>query len=68
MGEVVTRPNMRFVPIKTPEQQSVLAMHSARQGFVKARTAQTNQIRGLLAEFGQVVPQGIGTIYERIDH
>lgn len=64
--EAVTRPNMRFVPIKTPEQQSVLAMHTARHGFVKARTAQANQIRGLLAEFGQVIPQGIRTIYERV--
>lgn len=64
--EAVARPNMRFVPTKTPEQQSVLAMHTARQGFVKARTAQANQIRGLLAEFGQVIPQGIRTIYERV--
>lgn len=62
----VTRPNMRFVPTKTPEQQSVLAMHTAREGFVKARTAQANQIRGMLAEFGQVIPQGIRTIYERV--
>ena len=50
--EAVTRPTMRFVPIKNVEQQSVLALHRARQGFVKARTAQANQIRGLLAEFG----------------
>jgi transposase len=38
---------MRFVPIKNVEQQSVLSLHRARQGFVKARTAQANQIRGL---------------------
>ena len=50
--EAVARPNMRFVPVKTPDQQAVLALHRARQGFVKARTAQANQIRGLLAEFG----------------
>jgi transposase len=48
--EAVARPNMRFVPIKTTEQQSVLSLHRARQGFVKARTAQANQIRGLLGE------------------
>ena len=42
---------MRFVPIKNIEQQSVLALHRVRQGFVKARTAQANQIRGLLGEF-----------------
>src|SRR5690349_11743472 len=38
--EAVTRPSMRFVPIKTAEQQAMLALHRARQGFVKARTAQ----------------------------
>jgi transposase len=64
--EAVGRPNMRFVPVKTPEQQAVLALHRARQGFVKARTAQANQIRGLLAEFGIVIPQGIGHIAERL--
>ena len=64
--EAVSRPNMRFVPIKNGEQQSVLAMHRARQGFVKARTAQANQIRGLLAEYGIVIPQGIGHIAKRL--
>ncbi len=54
--EAVARPNMRFVPIKNVEQQSVLALHRVRQGFVKARTAQANQIRGLLAEFGLIIP------------
>ena len=49
--EAVRRPNMRFVPQKDAEQQAILALHRARQGFVKARTAQANQIRGLLAEF-----------------
>lgn len=56
--EAVARPNMRFVSIKTPEQQSLLSFHRARTGFVKARTAQINQIRGLLAEFGIVLPPG----------
>ncbi len=64
--EAVTRPTMRFVPIKSVEQQAVLALHSARQGFVKARTAQANQIRGLLAEFGIVIPQGIAHIATRL--
>lgn len=64
--EAVARPNMRFVPIKNIEQQSVLALHTVRQGFVKARTAQANQIRGLLAEFGLIVPQGIGHIAKRV--
>lgn len=64
--EAVTRPTMRFVPVKHVEQQSVLALHRARQGMVKARTAQANQIRGLLAEFGLVVPQGITHLYHRV--
>ena len=64
--EAVGRPNMRFVPLKTAEQQGVLALHRAREGMVKARTAQANQIRGLLAEYGIVIPQGIQHIAERI--
>ena len=57
--EAVGRPNMRFVPLKSAEQQALLALHRARSGWVKARTAQANQIRGLLSEFGIVLPQGI---------
>ena len=64
--EAVSRPNMRFVPLKNGEQQAVLALHRARQGFVKARTAQANQIRGLLAEHGFIIPQGIGHIAKRL--
>lgn len=64
--EAVMRPNMRFVNIKTPEQQSLLSIHRARSGFVKARTVQINQIRGLLAEFGIVIPQGASAINRHI--
>ena len=64
--EAVARPNMRFVPIKDVEQQSVLALHTVRQGFVKARTAQANQIRGLLTEYGLIIPQGIQHIQTRV--
>ena len=64
--EAVGRPNMRFVAVKTAPMQAVLALHRARQGFVKARTAQANQIRGLLAEFGIVIPKGIGHIAKRL--
>ena len=60
--EAVSRPSMRFVPVKNVEQQAVLSLHRVRQGFVKARTAQANQIRGLLSEFGIVVPQGIAYV------
>jgi transposase len=64
--EAVARPNMRFVAIKTIEQQAVLSLHRARRGFVKARTAQANQIRGLLAEYGLILPLGIGYITQRV--
>ena len=64
--EAVSRPNMRFVPIKNGEQQAVLALHRARQGFVTARTAQANQIRGLLSEYGIVIPQGLGHVSKRL--
>jgi transposase len=64
--EAVSRPHMRFVAIKNGEQQAVLALHRARQGFVKARTAQANQIRGLLTEYGIVMPQGISYIAKRL--
>jgi len=64
--EAVSRPNMRFVPIKTVEQQTLLSLHRVRQGLVKARTAQSNQIRGLLGEFGLIIPKGISQIAPRI--
>ena len=64
--EAVSRPNMRFVPIKNIEQQAILSVHRGRQGLVKARTAQANQIRGLLSEFGIVIPQGIHSIAKRV--
>lgn len=64
--EAVSRPTMRFVPMKNGEQQAVLALHRARQGFVRARTAQANQIRGLLAEYGMIIPRGICQIGKRL--
>lgn len=64
--EAVTRPTMRFVPVKNAEQQSILSLHRARQGFVRARTAQANQIRGLLAEYGITLPQGIGHVTKQL--
>jgi transposase len=53
--EAVTRPSMRFVPVKSVEQQALLALHRVRQGFVVERTAIINRLRGLLAEFGVVL-------------
>jgi transposase len=64
--EAVGRQNMRFVPIKSIEQQAILSVHRVRQGFVKARTAQGNQIRGLLGEFGLVIPQGIINVTKHV--
>ena len=60
--EAVGRPNMRFVAVKSEEQQAVLMVHRARALAVANRTAQVNQIRGLLGEFGLVVPRGIGRL------
>ena len=60
--EAVQRPNMRFVPPKSVEQQSQLMVHRARQGYVQARTATINRIRGLLSEFGHVLPLKADTV------
>ncbi len=56
--EAVTRPSMRFVPIKTPEQQAVLVLHRSRELLVRQRTALINALRAHLAEFGIVA--GVG--------
>lgn len=56
--EALGRPGMRFVPVKSEEQQAVLALHRVRHRLVRERTALVNQLRGLLAEFGIVVAQG----------
>jgi len=60
--EAVQRPNMRFVPAKSVEQQGRLMVHRARQGFVEQRTATLNRIRGLLAELGIVLPLKAATV------
>ena len=56
--EAVQRPDMKFVALKTEEQQSVLTLHRMREQLVKIRTMQVNQLRGLLYEFGADLPQG----------
>jgi transposase len=60
--EAVTRPNMRFVPIKSEDAQATLTVHRVRQGFVGERTATINRIRGLMSEFGMVLPQKADTV------
>lgn len=57
--EAVTRPTMRFVPVKSPEQQAALALHRTRDLLVKQRTQLVNMIRGLLAEFGIEIVRGL---------
>ena len=64
--EAVARKSMRFVPIKNVEQQALLSLHCVRQGFVAERTAYSNRIRGLMGEFGFVIPQGMHYISERV--
>jgi transposase len=60
--EAVQRPNMRFVPVKSVEQQARLMVHRARQGFIEQRTATLNRIRGLLSELGIVLPLKAATV------
>jgi len=60
--EAVQRPSMRFVPAKSLDQQDLQSLHRIRSQAVARRTAQANQIRGLLMEYGQVLPQGIAHI------
>ena len=57
--EAVSRPTMRYVAIKSPEQQAALALHRTRDLFVKQRTQLVNMIRGLLAEFGIEIRRGL---------
>lgn len=64
--EAVARPNMRFVPVKSIEQQSDLSLHRVRQGFVEERTATFNRLRGLLAEFGHVLPVRTSELSRRV--
>ena len=56
--EAVARPNMRFVTIKSEEQQALLMVHRVRKGLVDERTGLINSLRGMLCEFGMVLPQG----------
>jgi len=56
--EAVSRPSMRFVPIKTVEQQADTVAHKTRQILIKQRTMAMNSLRSLMAEFGVIVPQG----------
>ncbi len=72
--EALTRPNMRFLQVKTAEQQAVLALHTERSILIRERIACVNSLRAMLAEFGLVMPcghrafqQGIPDILEDVD-
>ncbi|MBF0604086.1 MAG: IS110 family transposase [Nitrospirae bacterium] len=64
--EAVSRPNMRFVPIKTVTQQDIQALHRMRSQLIQERTALANQTRGLLGEYSIVIPRGIGHLRTRL--
>src|SRR5438876_1703773 len=58
----VVQPNMRFISIKSVEQQALLSLHRVRQGLIEERTATINRLRGVLAEFGVVLPQSVAVV------
>lgn len=60
--EAMSRPSMRFVPVKSVEQQDIQAVHRVREELVVRRTAKVNQIRGLVGEYGLVAPRGIAKL------
>lgn len=64
--EAASRPGMRFVAVKTVQQQDVQAVHRVRDELIKHRTARANQIRGLVAEYGLVAPAGIGQLRQAL--
>jgi transposase len=66
IAEAVRCAEMRFVAIKTPAQQDIQALHRLRERRVAERTALCNQVRGLLAEYGLVLPKGVNTLRRRI--
>lgn len=65
--EAVERPNMRFVLAKSIEQQDILSIHRVRERLVKNRTALANEVRGLLLEFGFIIPQGINKVIDKLN-
>lgn len=65
--EAVSRPTMRFVSAKTIEQQDMQCVHRVRERLIRARTALTNEVRGLLAEYGIIIaPIGIRAVRQAI--
>jgi transposase len=65
--EAMSRPGMRFVPIKSAEQQATLSLHKTRELLIKQRTMSVNALRGHLSEFGMIAAKGIGRVDELLD-
>jgi len=66
ISEAVIRPEMRFVSVKTTEQQDIQALHRLRERGIQTRTALCNQLRGLLAEYGLILPLGVNVLRRRL--
>lgn len=66
IAEAVVRPGMRLVPVKSTAQQDIQALHRLRKAAIGERTAQCNRLRGLLAEYGIVLPRGVGVLRRRL--
>ena len=66
VAEAARRPNIKEAPIKTVEQQSMQAIQRSRELLIQNRTALSNHIRGLLMEFGLVIPRGFSSLHENI--
>jgi transposase len=64
--EAVSRPSMRFVPVKTTAQQDIQMIHRVRSRLVKGRTALSNEIRGLLGEYGIIIPKSIAALRKKL--
>ena len=64
--EAMSRPGMRFVSVKTVEQQDIQSIHRVRSLLMSERTAKANQIRGLVAEYGLIAPQHVGPLRQAI--
>src|SRR5438105_4414902 len=66
IAEAVTRPTMRFVPVKDVDQQDIQALHRVRERLIGERTALVNEVHGLLHEYGIVIPKGVSTFRQAV--
>jgi len=66
IAEAVTRPTMRFVPIKDVDQQDIQALHRVRERLIGERTALVNEVHGLLHEYGIVIPKGVAKFRQAV--